>query len=48
LSLVAQLAQCELLLRFQLATDSRIFAVCLATLGQFIVLAFVQAVDLTV
>jgi len=48
LSLVAQLAQCELLLRFQLATSIGIFAVRLATLGQFIILAFVQAVDLMV
>jgi len=48
LSLVAQLAQCELLLRFQFATGISIFAIRLATLGQFIILAFVQAVDLTV
>jgi hypothetical protein len=36
------------LLRFQLATDSSIFAICLAALGQFIILAFVQAVDLVI
>jgi hypothetical protein len=48
LSLVAQLAQCELLLSLEFATDSSIFAVCLAALGQFIILAFVQAVDLAV
>jgi hypothetical protein len=48
LSLIAQLAQCKLLLRFQLATGVGIFAISLAALGQFIILAFVQAVDLTV
>jgi hypothetical protein len=48
LSLIAQLAQCKLLLGFELATESSIFAICLTALGQFIILVFVQAVDLTV
>jgi len=48
LSLVAQLAQRNLLLIFQVTTNVSIFAIRLATLSQFIILAFVQAIDLTV
>jgi len=35
-------------LGFEFATESSIFAIRLAALGQFIILPFVQAVDLTV
>jgi len=35
-------------LRFQFATGVGIFAIRLTALGQFIILALVQAVDLTV
>ena len=37
-----------MLFRFELATDDSIFAIRLAALGQFIILAFVQAVDLVI
>jgi hypothetical protein len=48
LALVAQPAQCGLLLVFQVATRRSILAACLSALGQFVILAFVQAVDLAI
>jgi hypothetical protein len=48
LPLVAQLAQKQLLLIFQITADAGILAVRLATLGQVVILMFVQAVDLAV
>jgi hypothetical protein len=48
LSLAAQLAQRNLLLIFQVTTNVGIFAVRLATLGQFIILLPMQVVDLAV
>jgi len=48
LSLIAQLTQSKLLLIFQVATNVGIFAVRLATLGQFIILLPMQVVDLAV
>jgi len=41
LALVAQLAQCNLLLIFQIATNVGAFPVRLAALGQFVVLMLV-------
>jgi hypothetical protein len=37
-----------LLLVFQVATRRSVLAVCLSALGQFVILAFVQAVDLVI
>ena len=48
LALVAHLAQGNLLLIFQVAANAGIFAVVLPALGQFVILALVQAVDLVI
>jgi len=48
LALVAHLAQRNLLLIFQVAANIGIFAVVLAALGQFVILAPVQVVDLVI
>jgi hypothetical protein len=48
LPLVAQLAQFNLLLAFQVATRRSVLAVYFPALGQFIILAFVQCVDLVI
>ncbi len=48
LPLVAHLAQRNLLLVFQIAADVGIFAIVLPALGQFIIQAPVQAVDLVI
>jgi hypothetical protein len=48
LTLIAQLAQCKLLLVFQVAANVSVLAVVLTALGQFVVLAAVHAVDLVV
>lgn len=48
LALVAHLAQCNLLLIFQVTANIGIFTVVLSALGQFVILAPVQAVDLVI
>jgi hypothetical protein len=48
LPLVTHLAQGNLLLIFQVAADAGILAVVLPALGQFVILATVQAVDLVI
>lgn len=47
-SLVAQLVERKCLLIFQIAAKVSIFAACPAALGQFALLALMQAVDLVV
>ena len=47
-ALVAHLAQRNLLLIFQVVADIGIFAIGLPALGQFIILAPMQAVDLVI
>ena len=47
-ALVAHLAQRNLLLVFQVAANIRIFSIVLPALGQFVIQAPVQAVDLVI
>jgi hypothetical protein len=48
LALVAHLAQRKLVLIFQVGANAGAFAIVLAALGEFVILAPVQAVDLVV
>jgi uncharacterized membrane protein len=44
-ALVAHLAQCKLLLIFQVATNAGVFAILLATLGQCLILLPMQSIN---